>query len=184
MLWDTITTKLPIHNTILKQMKKTVQLNTTCLTGSVSITAFQFGTIPAPIGSNKLLIESVPAGSAGAEVFWLEEDLNIPAQEFIRYNLRFQVDSHNSANLQIRLSGLDSGATMSWRWSAPIGYTGKWSVAEQQAPWYDDNMDYCINISPSSSGVLVSLSENPGTAKQQCAFIPAEQAQSTMLRPS
>ena len=72
-------------------MKSTVQLNTTGLTRSVSITAFQFGTIAAPTGSNDLLIDSVPAGSTEVEIFWLKRDLKIPAQEVIRYNLHLSL---------------------------------------------------------------------------------------------
>jgi hypothetical protein len=163
-------------------MKSIVQLNTTGLTRSVSIFAFQFGTIPAPTGSNELIINSVPAGSKGVEIFWLNRDLKIPPQELIRYNLHFQIDLHNSAYLQIRLSPQELGTAMVWRWSAPIGFNGEWSSAEQQAPWYDDSMDYCINISPSNVGIDVSLSEHSGTMKLQCAFIPAEQTKHEMLR--
>ncbi len=164
-------------------MKSIVQPTTTGLSRSVSITAFQIGTIPAPSGSYDLGVDSITAGSTEMKIFWLERDVKVPDQEVIRYNLHFQVDENNSANLQIVLSPLQSGTEMLWRWSAPIGYTGKWSIAEQQAPWYDHNMDYCINISASSQGMVVSLSEHPGTAKLQCAFIPLEQAQSKMLRP-
>ncbi|WP_299208414.1 hypothetical protein, partial [uncultured Dokdonia sp.] len=103
--------------------------------------------------------------------------------ECVRYNIHFQVDVNNAANLQIRLLGSGTSTEISWRWSAPIGYTGTWSTAEQQAPWYDNHMDYCINISPSDVGILVSLSERPGTSSSQCPFIPEEQVQKEMLRP-
>ena len=163
-------------------MRSVVQLNTTGLTHPVSISAFQFGTVPAPPGSSQQLTQSLPEGSTGVEIFWLERDLNIPINEFIRFNLRFEINLHNSANLQIALSPLKSGSAMVWRWSAPIGYTGQWSAAEQQAPWYDDNMDYCINISPSSTGIAVSLSEHPGKENEQCSFIPKEDSKSKMVR--
>ena len=42
---------------------------------------------------------------------------------------------------------------MRWRWTAPIGYTGNWSSQEVQAPWFDEAMDYCINIQPDGGDI-------------------------------
>lgn len=164
-------------------MKNSVQLTTTGLTQPLSITAFQFGTVPAPDGSSQLLKTTVPAGLTAVEIFSLQRNINIPSGEFVRYNIQFQVNTNNAANLQIRLAGAGTSTDMLWRWSAPIGYVGTWSKAEQQAPWYDHHVDYAIHIAPSDVGILVSLSERPGTPSSQLPFIPAEQAQKEMLRP-
>ena len=58
-----------------------------------------------------------------------------------------------------------------------------WSAGEQQAPWFDDQMDYCITIEPEGADVSVTLSEHPAIAGQQPAFIPAVQGFEGMVRP-
>ncbi len=149
-------------------MKRNVTLDTSDLTKAVSITVFQFGTMPAPTKSYELLTNSVKVGIKNTDVFCFEEDIETPNDKLVRYNLRFQVDIHNSVNLQLCLSNKPT----LWRWTAPIGILGVWSNEEQQAPWHDGNIDYCINISPSDSGITVKLTEHPETSGCLCAIIP------------
>lgn len=161
-----------------------VRVTTTLMSSDVGITEFQFGSVPAPSGSGTLIATSVAPGSVGYEVFVLDPDIVVPAAQTVRYNIRFELNVHNSANLQISLSPGTGGTTVEWRWSAPVGYTGVWSTTEQQAPWYDDAMDYCINIQPDGSDIMVTLSEHPGSASQGCAFIPPQHSVASMVRPS
>lgn len=159
-----------------------VLLTTTEMSDPVTITEFQFGTIPAPVGSFALVVGSVAPGSDCEAVFWLDPGVEVPSGQEVRYNLRFELNIHNSANLQLRLARGGMGIELEWRWLAPIGFKGTWSAAMQQAPWFDDSMDYCITIEPRGTDVVVALAERPGTEMQQLAFMPAEDRVDTMLR--
>lgn len=145
--------------------RSTVRLTTTQCSGPVSVHLFQFGTVPASAGSYALVVDSVEPGTVGEPVFWLNSEVPVPANQEIRFNLRFQLNIHNSANLQLRLCPTGSSTTLQWRWSAPIGFTGTWGVGEQQAPWSDDQMDYGIHIQPDGTDVSVTLSEYPAVAE-------------------
>jgi hypothetical protein len=159
-------------------MNSIVRLTTTGMQNPVSITDFQFGTVPARQDSYRLTAHSVPAGSENLEVFWFERN-EVPANQFVRFNLRFELNVHNSADLQIHLG---PGAKAQWRWAAPIGFVGTWSSAEQQAPWSDADTDFCININGSEDTIDVSLSEHAATDGPLCAVIPAEQNVGEMVR--
>ena len=95
-------------------MKSIVTLTTTAMTKAVTIHQFQFGTIAAKKNTYCLSHKSVSARTEGQEIFWFDGDVDVPAAQAIRYNLRFELNEHNSANLQIRLT---SPSGIEWRWS-------------------------------------------------------------------
>jgi hypothetical protein len=161
----------------------TVRLTTTQCSSPVSVHLFQFGTVPASPGTYSMLVDSVAPGAGGEPVFSLDRDAAVAVNQEVRFNLRFELNVHNSANLQLCLCPSGSSTLLQWRWSAPIGFTGTWSAGEQQAPWFDDQMDYCITIEPEGADVSVTLSEHPAIAGQQPAFIPAVQGFEGMVRP-
>ena len=163
-------------------MKSVVRLDTTEMWSVVSIHQFQFGTVPAPMFSYGLLVDSVSPGTIGQDIFWFDSDMEIDPQQELRFNIRFELNIHNSANLQIRLSPNASGTETQWRWSAPIGYCGTWSSGKQQAPWFDDAMDYCITLSAAGTGLVVALGERAGSEQQQCEFIPSQDKSALMVR--
>jgi hypothetical protein len=162
--------------------RTTVQLTTTEMSNPVTIAEFQFGTVPAPVGSFASVVGSVAPGTDCEAVFWFDPGIEVPSGQEVRYNLRFELNVHNSANLQLRLAQGGLGIEVEWRWLAPIGFKGTWSAAIQQAPWFDDAMDYCITIQPRGTAVAVALAERPGTEMQQRAFMPAEDRVDAMLR--
>lgn len=141
-----------------------VRLTTTQCSSPVSVHLFQFGTVPASAGSFALVVDSVAPGTVGEAVLWLDPDVPVPANQEVRFNLRFELNVHNSANLQLRMCPTGSSTSLEWRWSAPIGCTGTWGVGTQQAPWSDDRMDYSITIEPDGTDVSVTLSERPATS--------------------
>ena len=165
-------------------MSSLVRLTTTGMKDAVSVYKFEFGTVPAQAGSFKLLADSVPAGATNQGVFSFSHDVEIPEQQAVRFDIRFELNVHNSASLQLRLSPGLPLAEVQWRWAAPIGYFGTWSSEEQQAPWWDKGMDYCININPNGTNIDVTLSASPGTEQQGCTFIPPQSAASLMVRGS
>lgn len=164
-------------------MKRIVRLTTTGLSDPVGVHLFQFGTVPAPTGSWGQLADSVAPGRVDREVCWLDGDMVVAQGQQVRFDLRFEVNVHNSASLQLVLGQGTPDAPLQWRWSAPIGYVGTWSSDTQQAPWFDDGMDYCITIAPAGVDVVVQLAEHPGGAGGQCAFIPAQSHTPAMARP-
>lgn len=165
-------------------MKTTVRLTTTDMSTPVAIDHFQFGTVPAEPHTHATLVDSVAPGTREQEVFWLDRQMPVPSGQEIRFDLRFQLNVHNSASLQLCLSPGPSGTTLQWRWSAPIGFTGQWSAAEQRAPWFDDAVDYCITIRPAGDDVVVEVAEHPGGPGTQCGFIPPEHAAPQLVRPA
>ncbi len=164
-------------------MTSIIQLDTTELKQAVSIYLFQFGTIAATEGTYKLLQKKVLNGLTDVSVFSVERNMNIPADQLIRFNLRFEIDNHNSAHLQLCLCQANPSdlAILSWRWVAPIGFMGKWSDELQQAPWSDGGEDYCIRITPNEDGIMVKLSEFSVTDRHKPwpvlpEFTPVDQA--------
>lgn len=144
----------------------TVRLTTTECSSPVAVHLFQFGTVPASPGSWALVVDSVEPGTVGEPVFWVNSEVPVPAEQEVRFNLRFQLNVHNSANLQLRLRPTGSSSTMDWRWSAPIGWTGTWGVDVQHAPWSDDEMEYSLTIEPDGPDVAVTLSEHQAPSRE------------------
>jgi hypothetical protein len=163
-------------------VKSFVRLTTSEIESVVSVHLFQFGTVPAPPKSFALLLESVPPRKVAEDVFVFDPQMEIPQQQTVRFDIRFEVNVHNSAFLQICLDPGPVGNQVRWRWAAPIGYTGVWSSSEQQASWFDDSVDYCINIDGADTTIVVSLMEHVGTPHQQCPFIPPQSAVGEMIR--
>lgn len=165
-------------------MSSFVRLTTTGMQNTVSIYLFQFGTVPAQPDTFMLLTDSVPAGSQNHNVFSFESETNIPQNQEVRFDIRFELNVHNSASLQLCLSPGQSVNKVQWRWAAPIGFFGTWSSEEQQAPWWDDGMDYCININTDGDNISITLSEFAGSEQQECPCIPTDSAASLMTRKS
>lgn len=165
-------------------MDSYVRLTTSEITGVVSVSCFQFGTVPAPQNSFELLTDSVQPGALAESIFRFDPQMVVPPQQQVRFDIRFELNVHNSAFLQLCLDSAEAGTRVQWRWAAPIGYTGTWSASEQQAPWFDDSVDYCININNSTGTYIdVTLAEKPGNEQQQCPFIPPQSAVAEMTRP-
>jgi hypothetical protein len=152
---------------------KFVSLNTVGMSHHVSVYLFQFGDVPADNGSFLLTAPpGIPAGSKSEEVFWFER--NPVKQGFaVRFDLRFELDIHNSVHVQVRL---EHDFQVTWRWYAPLGVCSDWSTTEQQAPWSDDGHNFCVNINPISEDMLlVSLSECLSSDGPPCKLFPPQQ---------
>jgi hypothetical protein len=111
-----------------------------------------------------------------------DPQMEIPSQQTVRFDIRFEVNVHNSAFLQICLDSRHVGNQVRWRWAAPIRYTGVWSSSEQQASWFDDSVDYCININGAETNIAVTLMEHVGISHRQWPFIPPQSAVAGMVR--
>jgi hypothetical protein len=161
-----------------------VRLTTSEIASVVSVHQFQFGTVPAPPKSFCLLRDAVPPGTVAGEVFEFDPRMAIRPQQTVRFDVRLEVNVHNSASLQISLDADQAGNQVQWRWAAPIGYTGTWGSSEQQASWFDESVDYCINIDGTETSISVTLTEHVGAPQQQCPFIPPRSAATEMVRPA
>ena len=126
----------------------------------LNIYAFQFGEYPAPDDAYQLVCDSVPANSDTDDIFWFESDVVVPDKMHVRYNIRIEVDAHNSTNLQIRIS---PGQKIDWRWTAPIGFQGPWTTGETHAPWSDDGHEYLVYIKPTpeKANIWVYIGQRP-----------------------
>lgn len=152
-----------------KETFSTVQLNTVNLFQPAKVSVFQFGTIAAPVGSTYLITPTtIPSDQKLVTVFWIDRNIAIPNEDIIRFNLRFQIDIHDSINLQIRLrpslSKSSHQTIMDWRWLAPHGEKSEWTNSKLTPSWTDGkhSSQFSCEIAPQQKGIYISLGKKNG----------------------